>query len=115
MRQISAGTGTQPWFGLFARYRDANNYYYVTVRNSNEISLRRQLNGGVLTLDTAPFTLSAGTWYSLRLEAIRDQLRVYVNGRLILEATDTAIAQGRYGAIMYKSATAYDDVTVTQP
>ena len=65
-------------FCLFARYRDANSYCYVTVRNSNEISLRRQLNGCVLTLDTA-------------------------------------FAQGRYGAIMYKSATAYDDVTVTQP
>jgi len=65
-------------FGLFARYPDANNYYYVTVRNSDEISLRRQLNGSVLTLDTA-------------------------------------VAQGRYGAIMYKPATAYDDVTVTQP
>ncbi|MBM0104811.1 hypothetical protein JM946_08630 [Steroidobacter sp. S1-65] len=115
LRQDAVGTGTQPWFGLFVRYRDASNYYYVTVRNSNEISLRRLVNGVTQVLDSAPFTVSTGTWYPLRLEAIRDQLRVYVGNRLVLEATDSAISEGRYGAVMYKSATTYDDVVVTQP
>lgn len=115
VQESHAGTGTQPWFGLMARYQDANNYYYVTVRNSQEISLRRLLNGSVLVLDSAPFTIYTGVWYSLRLEAIQDQLRVYADGRLILEATDSAIAEGRPGAVMYKAATRYDDVLITQP
>jgi hypothetical protein len=115
VREVAVGTGTQPWFGLFARYRDASNYYYVTVRNSNEISLRRLLNGAVTVLDSAPFTVNTGVWYKLRLEAIQDQLRVYADGRLLLEATDTAISEGRYGNVMFKAATMYDDVTVTQP
>jgi hypothetical protein len=100
---------------LFARYRDANNYYYVTVRNSNEISLRRRLGGATQGLDSAPFSVSIGTWHSLRLEAVGDQLRVYVGNRLVLEATDTTLSEGRYGAVMYKATTAYDDVVVTQP
>jgi hypothetical protein len=115
VREVAVGTGTQPWFGLFARYRDASNYYYVTVRNSNEISLRRLLNGAVTVLDSAPFTVNTGIWYKLRLEVIQDQLRVYADGRLLLEATDTAISEGRYGNIMFKAATMYDDVAVTQP
>jgi hypothetical protein len=115
VREVAVGTGTQPWFGLFVRYRDANNYYYVTVRNSNEISLRRLLNGVVTVLDSAPFTVTTGPWYKLRMEAIQDQLRVYADGRLILEGTDATISEGRYGAIMYKAATMYDDVAVTQP
>jgi pectate lyase len=115
VREVAVGTGTQPWFGLFVRYRDANNYYYVTVRNSNEISLRRSLSGAVTVLDSAPFTVTTGSWYKLRLEAIQDQLRVYVDGRLSLEGTDASIGEGRYGDIMYKAATIYDDVTVTQP
>jgi hypothetical protein len=115
IQETAVGTGTQPWFGLFVRYRDVNNYYYVTVRNSNEISLRRLLNGATQVLDSAPFNVSTGTWYSLRLEAIRDQLRVYAGNRLILEATDATLSEGRYGAVMYKAATAYDDVEVTQP
>jgi hypothetical protein len=52
----AVGTGTQPWFGLFARYRDANNHYYVTLRNSNVISLRRLVNGITEVLDSAPFS-----------------------------------------------------------
>lgn len=115
IQETAVGTGTQPWFGLFVRYRDANNYYYVTIRNSNEISLRRLLNGATQVLDSAPFSVSTGTWYSLRLEAIGDQLRVYVGNRLILEATDATLSEGRYGAVMYKAATVYDDVAVTQP
>lgn len=115
IQEVAVGTGTQPWFGLFVRYQDANNYYYVTVRNSNEISLRRLLNGATQVLDSAPFSVSTGSWYSLRLEAIGDQLRVYVGNRLILEATDGTLSEGRYGAVMYKAAAAYDDVVVTQP
>lgn len=115
VRQVGMGTGTQTWFGLLARYRDASNYYYVTLRNSGEISLRRLLNGTAQVLDSAPFSVAPHTAYRLRLEAIQDQLRVYVDDRLILEATDSAIAEGRQGAVMYKSATQYDDVLITQP
>lgn len=115
IQQTAVGTGTQPWFGLLARYRDANNYYYVTIRNSNEISLRRLLNGAIQVLDSAPFSVSTGIEYPLRLEAIQDQLRVYVGERLVLEATDATFSEGRYGAVMYKSATAYEGVRVTQP
>lgn len=115
IQETAIGTGTQPWFGLFARYVDANNYYYVTVRNSNEISLRRLVNGATQVLDSAPFSVSVGTWYELRLEAIQNQLRVYVGNRLILEATDAIFNEGRFGAVMYKAAAHYDDVIVTQP
>jgi hypothetical protein len=115
VRETAVGTGTQPWFGLFARYRDANNYYYVTIRNSNEISLRRLVNGTTQVLDSALFNVSVGNWYELRLEAIQDQLRVYVGNRLVLEATDATLNEGRFGAVMYKAAAYYDDVIVTQP
>ena len=66
-------------------------------------------------LDSAPFNVSVGNWYELRLEAIQDQLRVYVGNRLILEATDATLSEGRFGAVMYKAAAHYDDVIVTQP
>ena len=115
VQETAIGSGTQPWFGLLARYQDANNYYYVTVRNSNEISLRRLVNGATQVLDSAPFNVAVANWYELRLEAIQNQLRVYVGNRLILEATDAAIGEGRFGAVMYKAAASYDDFVVTQP
>jgi hypothetical protein len=103
------------WFGLFARYQDQRDYYYVTLRSSNVVSLRKVAGGSIFVLDSAPFTVTTGTWYTLRLEALKDQLRVYVNGTPVLEATDSAFQQGRYGAVMYRAAAEYDDVLLTQP
>jgi hypothetical protein len=110
----SAGTG-EKWFGVFARYQDSRNYYYATLRNTNVVSLRKLVNGSIFVLDSAPLTVTPGVWYSLRIEAVKDQVRVYVNGTLVLEATDSSFARGRYGLLMYKAAAEYDNVLVTQP
>jgi hypothetical protein len=114
-RPISFGTDTDRWFGLFTRWQDAKNYYYVTLRSTNQISLRKLVGGAIQVLDSAPLPVTQGGSYRVRLEAIRDQLRVYVDGRLLLEATDSSYTRGRYGLIMFKAGTIYDDVMVTQP
>lgn len=105
---FASGPGSR-WFGLIARYSDPDNYYYITVRKDNTISLRKLVNGAVQVLDSAPLTVSAGTWYSLRLEAVGNSVRAYVNGNLLLEANDASHASGRYGLMMYKTAATYDD------
>jgi pectate lyase len=69
----------------------------------------------VQVLDSAPLPVTSKTLYRVRLEAIQNELRVYVDGRLVLEATDTSHPWGRYGAITFKAAASYDDVLVTQP
>jgi hypothetical protein len=72
---------------------------------------------GALRVDkaTAPLTVTAGSWYAIRLEAIGDALRAYVNGRLLLEARDSTFVRGSYGAVMYKAAARYDDFKAVQP
>lgn len=111
----SFSSGDVRWCGLFARYRDSGNYYYVTLRNNNQISLRKLVGSVVQVLDSAPLPVTSQTLYRVRLEAIQNELRVYVDGRLVLEATDTSHPWGRYGAITFKAAASYDDVLVTQP
>lgn len=111
----SFGSGAGRWFGLLARYQDDNNYYYVTVRNDNTIGLRKLVNGAIVELDVAPLAVTTNTWYTLRLEAIGQALRVYVNGQLTLEARDTSFAEGTYGLVTYKTATRYDDFIALQP
>ncbi len=107
--------GGDRWFGLLARYRDDGNFYYVTVRNSNTVSLRKLVNGTIFILDTASLPVNTGRWYSLRLEAVGNLLRVYVDGRLLVEATDSTHATGRYGLATYRTVADFDDVVVTQP
>jgi hypothetical protein len=114
LNSFGSGTGTR-WFGVMARYVDAKNYYYVTMRRENTISLRRMVNGVIQELDSAPFTVSAGSSYNLRLEAVGSSLRAYVNGNLLLEASDTTHKTGRYGPVMYSAKATYDNFTAWEP
>jgi len=111
----SFGAGNDRWFGVMTRFVDASNYYYMTVRSSNTLSLRKLTNGAISVLATVPLTVSADSMYALRLEAVGNQLRGYVNGRLLLEATDTTHARGMGGAVMYKTSADFLNYRAYQP
>lgn len=115
----TAFNGADRWFGVALRYIDDQNYYYLTVRNSNTVSLRKLVNGAIQTLDTASFTVTANTWYRLRLENVGSTLRGYINNQLLVEANDPAPIppsdlQGS-ALVLYKTATQYDNWRITQP
>jgi hypothetical protein len=111
----SFADGNDRWFGVMARLVDASNYYYMTVRSSNTVSLRKLTNGAITVLATVPLTVSADTSYALRLEAVGSQLRGYVNGRLLVEATDTTHVRGKGGAVMYKTSADFLNYRAYQP
>lgn len=109
-------TGTEErWFGLMARYVDSRNFYYLSLRSSNLIVLRKVVNGTFTTLATAPFTVIPSRWYQLRLDAVGNQLRAYVGGAPLLEATDESLPAGTSGPVMFKAAVDYDDFNAYQP
>jgi hypothetical protein len=97
------------------RYSDENNYYYLVARSSNVVSLRKLVNGEIVELDRADFTVTPGAWYRLRLEAVGDQLRGYVNDVLRVEATDSSLASGISGIATYRTAARIDFFRVFQP
>lgn len=111
------GTGTNPWFGVLGRYVNDGTYYYVSVRNSNALSLRKVVNGSITVLGTVPFTpTAAAPGDRLRLEIIGNKLRAYANGELAVESTDTQpIAGGRFGLVTYKAAAWFDNFNVFEP
>jgi hypothetical protein len=112
----AAATGSQErWAGLIARYTDDRNYYYLSLRSSNTLSLRKLINGAITTIATVPFNVSVGTWYSLRLEATGNALRAYVNESLALQATDNSHPEGRAGPTTFKAAAEFDDYLSYQP
>ncbi len=102
---FAATPGANQWFGLAARYRDASNYYYLTVRNSNSVSLRKLVNGAITVLGTATLTVQPNAWYDLRLDAVGNELRAFVDGVQVLQATDSSHASGQGGMLSYNSAT----------
>jgi hypothetical protein len=104
-----------PWFGVMARYRDVNNYVYVTLRKSNIVSLRKLVNGSIVELGAAVLTVTPNTWYTVRLEAVGSRLRTYVNGGLVLEATDPQPVIGRVGLVTSRAAADFDDIRAVIP
>ncbi len=103
------------WFGVMARHVDERNYYYLSLRNNGTVALRKLVDGAITTLGSVSLPVSVGTWYSLRLDAIGNRLRAYVNGALLIEATDAAHPAGNSGPVMFKTAVDYDDFSAIQP
>jgi pectate lyase len=111
-----AGTGGgDRWFGAMARYVDDSNYYYLSVRSSNTVSIRKLVNGSITVLASTALPVQVGTWYSLRIEAIGTKLRGYVNGALVLEVDDSSHPSGATGLLTYRAAADFDDYRAVQP
>jgi hypothetical protein len=107
VRPQSYGTSGEPWIGLAARVIDSSNYYYMTLRSSQQLSLRRKVNGQIQVLATVPQSVNLGTIYDLRLEIIGTHIRAYVNGELKIEKLDSTLSEGgggRNGLLMNKTA-----------
>jgi hypothetical protein len=114
---FAAPSGTQErWFGAMLRYLDDRNYVFVSLRNSNRVSLRQVVDGRVSVLREAALTVTPGTWYSLRAEALPDATRVYVNGNLRLQAPPVQpLPRGQVGLVTFKAAAEYDNLLAYQP
>jgi hypothetical protein len=106
-------SGSDRWFGLATRQTDMANYYYLTARSSGRIDLKRMVNGAFTTLASAPYAITLGRKYRLRLQSIGTAHRVYVDDQLLLTAYDSALGQGRAGLIMYRTSADYDNVMIT--
>jgi hypothetical protein len=114
--EFAPPTGTQRrWFGLVARYVDENNHYILALRNSNSLVLTRRLNGVDTTLGNFTVNVVPQQYYKIRLDAVGDQLRAYLDDRLLFETTDTAHPEGNYGLATFKAWAEYESFHGYQP
>jgi uncharacterized protein YkwD len=93
-------TGTQS-VGLMARYAGPSvyNFYRGQITSNNGVYtaiLYRRLGGGLTQLGPA-VTVSTGTG-TLRLEVVGNSLKLFLNGRLLTHAFDSALTTGAAGA-----------------
>jgi len=116
MRVDSFGASQQgAWAGLLARYVDANNFYYVTIRSTGQVQIRKNVNGVITVLASANFTAALGKYYDVEFLVINDQLQLYVEHQLVATAHDHALTSGKYGLATYKAAANWDSLGVLQP
>jgi hypothetical protein len=115
VRPLTFGASGDPWVGVMARFSDTSNYVYMSLRRGNTLTLRKVQNGSIVQLGSAVLTVTPNTWYTLRLDAVGSNVRAYVNGRLVLEGTDSQPQSGRAGLVSYRAAADYDDFRATAP
>jgi hypothetical protein len=103
------------WFGLFARYVDARNHYYLSIRSSNQLQIRKQVNGVISVLKSVAYTAAPGAMHEYTFSALGNELHAFVDGKLVAKASDAELPRGVYGVGTYRTAATLQDMTVTQP
>jgi hypothetical protein len=109
------GTAGTPWVGLMSRYVDAGNYYYVTLRKSNELSLRKLTNGVITVLDTVALPVTTGAQYVVRFETVGDHLRVWVNDEIRIERGGAEVRAGLVGLATYRAGATFTTFDAYSP
>jgi hypothetical protein len=109
----TAFNGNDRWFGLATRYTDSANYYYVTVRSSGVVALKRMKAGQFATLASASFPVTLNSNYFLRLQSVGHTHKVYINGTLVLDVDNDELPAGKVALLTYRTAADFDNVIVT--
>ncbi len=108
-------TDPVPWFGVIARYRDPMNYYYLSVRGSGQLQIRKIVNGVTTVLAAKTFTVIPGEFREYELHAHGDQLHASVNRVVIATARDSDLPTGRHGVATYRTDAFFSYIVVDQP
>lgn len=77
------------------------------------VRLFRKVAGRTTVLADVPLLLRAGTSLPLRIRARGDRIEVSVDGRPVIDTTDTRFVRGRIGLNVFGGRTAYQDTFVT--
>jgi len=116
VRIKSFGTGSdEKWVGLMANYSEPQNFLYMSLRSSNLLTLRRVEGNRIRQIGTVVMPVALNTWYQLRLDAVGDRVRAFVNGKLMIEAVEPLPRAGNGGMVTYKAAADFDDFREIQP
>src|SRR5262245_7804024 len=108
-----AFNGTNRFVALLARAPAMTSYYLLALSNNNQLQLRKLAGGSPTILASTSFTVTTGTWYTLRIEASGATLRGFVNGAQLLTATDSQFSSGNVGGATFFSSGEFDDFLVT--
>ena len=84
-------------FGVIARYQDEDNFYFFNITADGHYALDLKKAGkwsALLDWSEAPQLRGPGRLNRLRLELSNDRMRVYVNGELLDETSDSTFRGG---------------------
>ena len=107
-------TSAEGMIGIFGRVLDMRNYYFLYLDGDN-IVLRKKVNNSSANLVKIKFVSASGTAHTLKLSIVGTTLSGYVDGTMLVTATDAFLASGGIGVGTSDSGTGdFDNVTVSR-
>ena len=101
--------------GLVFRYHDENNYYVARANAlENNVTLCVFKNGKRRQIKGALVKFAGQTWHELRVDAVAAHLRVFFDGKKVIDAKDKTFGQAGKVGLWTKadSLTYFDDLNV---
>jgi hypothetical protein len=112
------GSSGNPGFKAFVRYRSEDDLYVASWRFDGVVQIQRKQCGvyTALAVRTGYPPPSANVWHSLRFQAVGSELKLWLDGKLVLTTSASAFAWGTAGIrIDSANGTYLDDWRVFQP
>jgi len=98
--------------GVFARVRDLENYYFLYLDGGSNIVLRKRVDNSSSDLMKVKVETLQGVWYTLKLSVRGETLEGYLDGKLLVTASDAGVKAGGVGVGTADCTAQFDDVTV---
>jgi pectate lyase len=86
-------------------------YYALLLTRDGRVQLVRELDGRTVLADR-PFAWSLGESHELALEAQDSTLRGYINGELVVEASDSSLESGAVAFVLTEGRMASQELRV---
>jgi len=100
---------------LFFRYIDLNNFYLISLWADGTLVLDKKLNGKLTELKKVLTEEDPLQWNTFKVEAKGANIKVYLNGDLLIDVTDTdPINNGRIALRCLWGDARFDDVSVSE-
>ncbi|MGW4462477.1 pectate lyase family protein [Micromonospora sp. NPDC004704] len=107
-----AFNGSNRAVGIASRSNSATKMYRLALVNNNRAELQAVNGSAVTVIGSASVSVSAGTWYTLRLEASGSTIRGFVNGSQIGSGSNSAQGAGRIALVTTYASAVFDDISV---
>lgn len=113
-------TTTSAWndFSILFNYKDASNYYYVSLNESNDSGTNgvfKVVAGTKTELADITSVITPGTMYSVKVERAGSGIKAYRNGVLVASVSDATFTGGKIGLGSMNDGATFDNVKVIKP
>ena len=120
MRFLTA-SDPKGFIAVYARYQDVNNGYYVLLRNSRVLELKKIIGGVAAAIATValPANFDLAAWHTLRIDTSGGELttlKAYLDGQLQLIGSDvdSPFTSGSAAVGTYLTSAQFDDIVLSK-